>query len=303
MPRLAALCDRYRGEEMSRTGLLWRCPSCLEWTVPGAKKKGGGYQEKVCPHCGYKIEPEGATTTTLVVDTPVGATKPFIDGVDINRRYVLITPNKYLRTDVSSWDYKDAAIYDSEKILIRQAGVPLYATLDRTGARCPQSVYIYRLTKQAVADGYTHPFVLGALLSRTMIYYIYKRFAEIDPAKGHPKVTHERLEALPIPALDVSKADHRRARDKVSSAVEALLDGHSQLGGAGDLSIEQTLRTLWGLSPDDGAYINGQFHDLPDSALLQDLFPTGRPAPPLRQAPGVSPAAGGSEVVDDQSGS
>ena len=46
---LEDLCDHGRGEEMSKSGLLWTCPSCMRATVPGRKRKGGLYHPKQCP--------------------------------------------------------------------------------------------------------------------------------------------------------------------------------------------------------------------------------------------------------------
>ncbi len=196
--RLATVCARGRGEEMSKAGLLWLCPSCLRYTTPGKKQKAAGYKAKKCPHCSFFLEQDGVQIDHLVresLTTPIStrAQAPFIDGDDINRRYRLVAPQKYMRLDVPDWPYKPAELYSGDKLLIRQAGVGLVATVDRTGARCPQSVYMYRLRPEWAARGYTHEFVLGALLSRTAAYYIFKRFAETDPAKAHPKLTHERV--------------------------------------------------------------------------------------------------------------
>src|SRR5205085_377411 len=35
---LSSVCDRGRGEEMSKSGLIWICPSCMNPTAPGRKK-------------------------------------------------------------------------------------------------------------------------------------------------------------------------------------------------------------------------------------------------------------------------
>jgi hypothetical protein len=65
---LADLCNRGRGEEMAKSGMLWRCPGCLSETVPGKKKKKGGhYHDKKCPKCGLTLTEESITKTYLVV--------------------------------------------------------------------------------------------------------------------------------------------------------------------------------------------------------------------------------------------
>ncbi len=140
-------------------------------------------------------------------------------------------------------------------------------------------MYVYRLRKEEVAKGYRHEFVFGALLSRTMAYVVFKRFSEVDPAKAHAKVTHERLAGLPVPVVDFSNREQRRLHEKVVGNVRKLLTAKAELGGTEDREIEQDLRALWGLSPADGGYINGEFYDLPESQVIRDLFPEGRPQP------------------------
>ena len=277
---LGNLCTRARGEEMNKGGTAWGCPSCLSPTVPGEKKKGGGYKSKKCPTCGHTISEETATRLTLVTDVqPSSSTgwAAFIDGDDVSRRYQAVTASKWLNTAVPGWHYKDAALYEPPKLLVRQAGVGIVATLDRTSARCPQSVYIYRLLERYAAAGYSHEFVLAALLSRTMAYYVFKRFGEIDPAKAHAKLTHERLSTLPIPLVNFTDRVQQGAHDAVTANATALLAGTAPLGGAEDRAVELGLRQFWGLSPDDGAYINREFLDVPDSQVVRDLFPSGVP--------------------------
>jgi hypothetical protein len=274
------LCERARGEEINKAGLVWICPSCLNPTTPGAKKKGGGYRDKNCETCGHLL-----TAVTVDSEALVSAVKPktdrvtFIDGRDINFRYTKVRPNKWLRLGVPGWSYKNAEIYRSPKILLRQAGVGICATVDETHSWCPQSVYIYRLRAEQAAKGYRHEFVLAALLSRTMAYLVFKRFGEVDPAKAHAKLTHERLADLPIPVVSFKRPPERKAHDRIVENVRKLLDGTARLGEEEDREIEQLLRDLWGLESGDGAYINGEFFDVPDSQVLRDLFPSGPPRP------------------------
>ena len=288
---LAELCERSRGEEMAKSGLLWICPSCLRHTTPGVKKKGGGYKSKTCV-CGFLLTEENVTTDYLVVSssTPtVGTTGPFIDGDDIARRYRRVAFDKKIRLDLEGWDYKD--LYAPPKILIRQAGVGLLATLDESGAYCPQSVYLYRVDPSHAAGGYTNEYLLGALLSRTMTYYVFKRFGEVDAARAYAKLTHKRLETLPVPRVNFADAAQRKHHDRIVNGVKALLDGKAKLGGTDDLEIEQALRSLWTLTPDDGAYITGEFAQLPASQAIRDLFPAGRPHAELQVEGAIEPPA------------
>lgn len=280
---LSSLCHRSRGEEMSKTGLLWECPSCMRLTTPGTKRKGGGYNDKNCEGCGHALVDGMARVENVVTEVPQipGTAVPFIDGDDICARYQRVVTTKWLKIDSARWTLKDPALYIPPKLLLRQAGVGISATLDYTEARCPQSVYIYRLRDEFVAEGYASEFVLAALLSRTMCYFVIKRFAEVDPAKAFAKLTHDRLAELPIPKVDFGDKSARARHDTICRHVKSLLSGQAKLGGAEDLAVEQALRELWGLSATDGAYINGEFFDLPEGQVVRDLFPNGRPLPPI----------------------
>jgi hypothetical protein len=78
---------------------------------------------------------------------------------------------------VKDWEYKPPAIYSGPKLIIRQAGVGVSATLDTSGAYVPQSMYLYRPSKSAEAARIVPEYLLGVLLSRCMAYLITKRFA------------------------------------------------------------------------------------------------------------------------------
>jgi len=278
---LEALCDRARGEEMNKAGLAWECPSCLSPTVPGRKQKGGGYLSKSCPACSHEISASTARSISLVQDTRPTSDResfdPFIDGDDLARRYQRVEPSKWLNVAISGWAYKPAVLYSAPKVLVRQSGVGIVATLDATGARCPQSIYLYRINDEHASRGYRHEFLLAALLSRTLAYYVFKSFGEIDPAKAHAKLTHERLSSLPVPKVDFTVPSQRRVHDEICEAVRMLLDGSAPLGGAEDRRIESGLRELWGVTPVEGAYINSEFLDVPDSQIVRDLFPSRSP--------------------------
>ena len=275
---LAELCHVARGEEINKAGLLWVCPSCLSPTVPGKKRKGGEYEAKACPTCGHTLSDQAVQKVSLVSTTcGEGIWERFYDGDDITRRYQDLEPKSWIRLDLPGWKSKDEGKYAGPKLLIRQAGVGLLAALDDTDARCPQSVYTYRLKPEWQSLGWKHEFVLAALLSRTMSYYVFKRWSEVDPDKAHSKLTHTRLAELPIPRLDLSASKHRRIHDEVVEAVLTLVASDSPLDSVEDRRVELLLRDLWGLAPDDGAYINGEFFDLPPGQVVKDLFPGGVP--------------------------
>jgi hypothetical protein len=271
---LAELCERGRGEEMAKSGLLWVCPGCMAASVPGAKTKGGHYRPKSCPACQLELTEDSVTLRYLVTDEP-DAGRPFVgfmDGDDIGYRYRPVTPHRFMYLDEEYWTYKPDDLYSSPKIMIRQAGVGLWALIDLSGSRCPQSVYIYRLRQTYGDDGYDLRFILGCLLSRTMAYYVVKRFCEGDPAKAHVKVTHDRLAKLPIARVDFSDARSKSLHDSICNSVSLILEGQSGPKGVEDHKIERSLRELWGLDPGHGVRINEQLHLLPASRLLEEMF-------------------------------
>jgi N-6 DNA Methylase/TaqI-like C-terminal specificity domain len=269
---LSSLTVRARGDEISADGLLWKCPNCSGHTVPGERQRGGNYNNKLCPHCGATLSPNVVTAERIVSDANVGAFKtPYIDGNSLIHRYD--NPHRrFMRTDLIA--LKNESIFLGPKILVRQAGIGLTATLCLDNSRCPQSIYIYRLSGQASEAGYTIEFILAALVSRTMNYFVLKRFSETDPARAFAKLTHERLASLPIPA--VATDSDRNNVIRVSDLVRGLLNTHD-LGGAADFQIELALRAMWGISPDEGAYINGSFSLVPFGQAVRDLFPDGPP--------------------------
>ncbi|MBN1209814.1 MAG: N-6 DNA methylase [Myxococcaceae bacterium] len=272
---LETVCERGRGEEMSKSGLLWRCPGCRAVTPPGEKRKGGGYRAKPCPRCGRSLAESTAHPFYLVEEGAPRAREelPFVDGDDLVGRYTRLRPTRRFKLGVPGWNYKEERLYQGPKLLLRQAGVGVAATCDFTDARFPQSVYFYRVKPGRAEAGLAHEFVLAALLSRAMAFYVFKRFGEVDPARAMAKLTHERLATLPIPKVDLENEEERGAHDAIVAHVRSLLSGASPLGGPDDQAIELQLRSLWRLSPEDGRLINEELQTLPEGQILQQLFP------------------------------
>lgn len=278
---LAAICARARGEEMAKSGLMWKCANCHSLNNPGTKAKGGGFNSTDCKHCGLTLSEETSVPVFLVTASRNAAgvrAVPFIDGDDLPGRYKAVTPSRWLALD-SGFKLKSPEIYMGPKILLRQAGVGIAATLDDSDARCPQSLYVYRVNPEHAH--WTNEYVLGVLLSRTMAYYLFKRFGEVDPARAHAKLTHQRLSSLPIPRLALENVRQLVLRRQIQADVRSLLEGTSALGGEADWRIESAVRELYGLTAEDGAHINRELQSLPRSQAIDELFPESEiPKPP-----------------------
>jgi hypothetical protein len=285
---LLAISERARGDEISADGLLWRCGNCMAYNVPGEKIKGGTYRNKDCQSCGSLLTTKNASMEALVSETQYGSYRiPYVDGRALVSRYDVPLP-RFLRSDLLPLipPLKRSELFRGPKILIRQAGVGVVATVVKDDSRCPQSIYIYRVTDEARALGYSNECILACLVSRTMNFIVMKRFGEIDPARAFAKLTHSRIGALPIPNL--ADAEDRSTATEVAKLAERMLV-ERRLGGQTDHSIEFLLRRLWGIKPDEGRYVNGFFSNLPDGQAVRDLFPDGAPTtvPPPANRVGV----------------
>ena len=175
----------------------------MTYTVPGEKERGGGYRDKNCPNCDGLLTSKNVVLESLVSDTQRGPYNvPYVDGRALVSRYNAPL-RRFIRTDLSLLipRLKRSDLFKGPKILIRQARVGVAATIVQDGSRCPQSVYIYRVTEEARLHGYSNEFILACLVSRVMNFIVMKRFGEIDPARAFAKLTHARIEALPIPNI------------------------------------------------------------------------------------------------------
>ncbi len=171
---LRTVTDRWRGDEMSADGLVWQCPNCGGYTVPGTKRKGGGYEGKICPMCSLRLDEDNIRSFNVVSDERLnGAVEPYVDGSSLQHRYGELV-RRWVQTDLNPFvpGFKNREIFEGTKILIRQAGVGITATLLTAYTRCPQSVYIYKCSEEGRKLGYTEHFILASLASRTMNYFL-----------------------------------------------------------------------------------------------------------------------------------
>ncbi|MCU0447386.1 MAG: N-6 DNA methylase [Microscillaceae bacterium] len=159
---------------------------------------------------GYKSE---HTTDKATVKNA----KPLVAGRCINRfelkfekKYVLFDEN-----DVSN--FKDKAIYENPKILVRRIGQDIIATLDEE--KYYNVCDVYNLLAK---NGTNLKFVLGVLNSKLMSFYLKNKFK--NAKKLFPKIPIAYLEQLPIPVLNVKDKTEKAQHDKLVSLVEQMLN-------------------------------------------------------------------------------
>jgi len=248
------ILDISRGVEFSESGLVIQCPNCFKWDNPPRKRKGK-YQTKKCSHCGVEYEVDEALKKEIIVSKKKKkeTDKPFISGKSVNRYYT--GEVKYLDITKEGITYKDSSLYDGPKILVRKTGIGIYATIDNTGAYCPQVVFIFKL-REKIPEKYQNlkmEYILGVLNSRVILYYYYKKFGEVE-WKSFPYVTPKTLRQLPLPNIDFSSPEEKDMHDRIAEKVSDILHKTEDFGKL-DFEIEELVMNVYGITPEMKVHI------------------------------------------------
>jgi len=268
--KLPQLCSWARGEELSGTGTLWRCIGCGAHTVPPDARIGATSKE--CPNCKAILTSDDCQVieAILPLQRRERGTISFLDTEDAHRRYSIANPSKHIVMGLLGFPYKDAKDFVAPKLVIREAGIGITAALDNTSARCARSMYAYRLKPEAIAKGYKLEYILAVLQSRTMHYYLVALTNQGDPRRPFANIRINTVNKLPLPRIDFHNDDQRLAHQEIVSLMDSIFAG-APSGGPEDLRIEALLRSLWGLSGDDGVYIARELSKLPQYGLLAQM--------------------------------
>jgi len=278
---LSLLCNRGRGVELNKAGVVVQCPACGKWLPPPRTKKNvpNDQLEKECAFCDHTFTwRESLGTNTIVSDNSTEFDTLFIDGDSIEGRYAPLI-YRSIKTGYDGINYKDPSLYKGPKIVIRQAGVGIAASFDLSDAYCPQSVYVYKL-KEEYSD-IDHKFLIAVLLSRAVTYYIFKKFGEIDAAQAFSKLTHVRLSEIPIPINNRESDEWKAIHNDIVNLVDQMLQGEP-LGGSVDWEIERKILELYNLISGENAHIIQQLGLTAYHKAMQQLFPNKRPPKPVR---------------------
>ena len=142
----------------------------------------------------------------LIRDTETKTTIPLLAGDNVHR-YECINWSRYIRkSDVKKLNY------ENPKILIRQLGTCINATIDYEGCITLQSIYNLALEKQNIT--YLE-FVLG-LLNSKLYDFIYSKIA--GDKQTFQRIILENIKTLPIPQST------KEVEKQVSSLVDSILD-------------------------------------------------------------------------------
>lgn len=270
--------DNGRGDEIGRDGDIMQCPYCMEWdTYPKnkAESKGGGYYPKTCSHCGEEYEfGDAVATKQIIKDSQTGnCDTPVFFGEDINR-YRTEEPS-YIDSSHSGVGLKDDSRFRPPKLLIRQASVGFFATVDYTDSRCLQSVFSF-IPKESRDDPYKEydiEYFLGILNSRVMLYY-YAKTEGITEWQSYPRHTQTDIMTLPVPSVDFDDPEERLKYEKFVSLVEeAIGNNEEQVVEELDWEIEEMVLELFGIEDSQRPRIWSELKQMQRLKIIREMFP------------------------------
>lgn len=271
-----------RGEELGRDSIVVQCPSCFTWSIgprPRAQRRGGGYEAKECRTCGltFTVNQALAVKHPVLVTYKARASKqiPLLTGEQVNRYWT--APPLALDLSVPGVSFKEEELYRPPKLLIRQTSIGIYAAIDRSNARCMQSVYVYRLSQD---DPVALEFYLAQINSRAMLFYYFILTNQIE-WQSFPKLTHETLRKLPLRRPDLTRKEIRKLHDTVVNLVQARMSlaakeqerGPSKEALDADLEIERNVMDYYGLTPDQRLRISERLRPSQNIRIIRELYP------------------------------
>ena len=242
------ISEKGRGVEIGKSGDVIQCPYCYKWdNIP--RKSKGKWPPKICRHCGreYTME-KAAKRERIIAERPRGKHwKPIIPGESVNR--YAIGRVQYIDTSKDGINYKAIDFYEGERLLLRQTGVGIYATIDSSGMLTNQSVFTWRLRdglKKPLAR-YRLEYILGVLNSRMMLYRYYMRSGDTE-WRSFPRWTQELVQDLPIREIDFSDRRQARLHDEIADRVAAVLATGKQPTDHEDYEIEKRVMQIYGVT-------------------------------------------------------
>ncbi|MFC6723205.1 Eco57I restriction-modification methylase domain-containing protein [Halobium palmae] len=269
--------DNGRGDEIGRDGNVMKCPYCTEWdTFPRkrAESKGGGYYDKTCSHCGEEYEFEEAIEKKKIIkESPSEeCDTPIYFGKHINRYRT--SDRAYINPNFNGVGLKDDSRYEPPKLLIRQASVGFFTTVDYTDARCLQAVFSFtpKDEREEPFENYDIEYFLGFLNSRAMLYY-YAKTEGIVEWQSYPRHTQTDIMSLPVPAVDFNDPDEKEAYDEFVELVKQATDDNEQIEGELDWDIESAALDLYGISTEKRPRIWSELKKLQRLRIVRELFP------------------------------
>lgn len=248
-PRFSVYVISHRGVELSKKGIVLRCPYCGKW-FPEPRRKT---TETNCPHCKSKLLSNLIQTKdTIISDTASSYSNQMVVGEDISRYQV--SPKKYIKLGYDGIKYKEKTLYKGVKVLIRKTGVGITAGIDYNDCYVNQVVYIIR-PREDFSKTISCEVILALLNSRMMTYYIIKQFGSTG-WKSNPYLSQDNILSLPFPKINLDNEETKGLLCELSKLVKKI-SNKKTINTKVDLAIECLVAKLYGISAKDYRVIMG----------------------------------------------
>ena len=245
-----------RGVEISKTGKVVFCPSC--GYAQGYKKSQMAEGKKECTNCGSEISVTTASVQNVISKSQTSQTVQIYVGENV-RRYG-ITGECYIKPNIPGINYKNRAMYNPPKLLVRKTGLGIYASIDYTGSMTSQTVYILKFKNsqhKAPLEYYL------ALLNSRVVYYFYLKVYGENEWKSHPYFTKQIIYSLPIREYEDSELDKQ-----IIKVATELAHKYEYVK---DVQLEKLVMKKYGLSETESNMVYGEMNRLPDLSAINNM--------------------------------
>lgn len=246
-----------RGVEISKSGKVVFCPYC--GMAQGYKKKQLDEGKKICSFCMKSIPVTNEIIQQIV--SKIKKPKSLALCVGENLKRYKIEKGGYILVDVPGINYKNKALYEPPKILIRKTGLGIYAAVDYSGGMTSQTVYILKKKKDD-KDNSPLEYYLAMINSRVVYYYYLKTYGE-NEWKSHPYLTKEIIFSLPI-----CKYTGCRLDEEIIELAKGLMKKYDYLK---DIELEHKIFQKYKLTEKEIALIRNEMNKLPDLRAINDM--------------------------------
>jgi len=246
-----------RGVEISKAGKVVYCPHC--GMAQGYKKKQLEEGKKNCSFCERTVQVTSNTVKSVVSKTKARNSVALCVGENLKR--YSIEKGGYILPNIPGINYKDKAMYEPPKILVRKTGLGIYAAVDYSGGMTSQTVYILKKKKED-NDKTPLEYYLAILNSRVVYYYYLKIYGE-NEWKSHPYLTKEIIFSLPICKYTNSKLD-----GEIVELAKALMEKYDYML---DILLEQKIFQKYKLTKEEVLLIKNEMGRLPDLSAINDM--------------------------------
>ncbi len=210
------------------------------------------------------------TVTNRIFDSKIlksNEYKQYLRGKDINKYIISPLEERYIKFGPWLAEPRPAIDFNSpEKLLLRQTGDSLIATLDTSCYLCLNNLHVIIIKEKS----YNIRYLLGIINSRLLNWYYHTMNPEVGEALAEVKKTN--VENLPIRPIDFSSPTDKALHDRMVQLVEQMLalrkqlpnskTGHEQTHvqrqiDATDRQIDKLVYELYGLTEEEIAVVEG----------------------------------------------